>query len=91
VAAYQKFHGQGFEIVGISLDHSKEALQTFLTAKGMTWPQYFDGKGWDNEISSRFGIREVPTMWLVGKDGVLVLEDARNDLAGQVQKLLQVH
>jgi thiol-disulfide isomerase/thioredoxin len=89
VAAYQKYHGQGFEIVGISLDQDKSALQSFTKEKGMVWPQYFDGQGWDNAISSKFGIQSIPAMWLVGKDGVLVTQDGRDDLAGQVQKLLQ--
>jgi thiol-disulfide isomerase/thioredoxin len=88
VATYQKYHDQGFEIVGISLDQDKAALQAFTKAKGMVWPQYFDGKGWSNAISSRFGIQSIPAMWLVGKDGKVATQDGRDDLAGQVQKLL---
>jgi thiol-disulfide isomerase/thioredoxin len=88
VATYAKFHGKGFDIVGISLDQDKSALQTYIADNHMTWPQYFDGKGWDNAISSRFGIGEVPTMWLVGKDGKLATTNGRDDLAGQVAKLL---
>jgi hypothetical protein len=26
----------------------------------MTWPQYFDGKVWENEIAQRFGIKGIP-------------------------------
>jgi thiol-disulfide isomerase/thioredoxin len=88
VAAYQKYHAQGFEIVGISLDQNKAALTKYIADAKMPWPQYFDGKGWDNAISNRFGIRSIPAMWLVGKDGKLVTQDGRDDLAGQVAKLL---
>jgi thiol-disulfide isomerase/thioredoxin len=88
VAAYQKYHDQGFEIIGISLDQDKSALTAFTQQNGMTWPQYFDGQGWQNQISSRFGINEIPTMWLIGKDGILVTKNGRDDLAGQVGKLL---
>jgi len=88
VAAYQKYHDKGFEILGVSLDQDKGALQQYITANKMTWPQYFDGKGWDNAISSRFGIQSIPAMWLVGKDGKLVTQDGRDDLDGQVGKLL---
>jgi thiol-disulfide isomerase/thioredoxin len=88
VAAYQKYHDKGFEILGISLDQDKDALLAFTKEHGMVWPQYFDGKGWDNDISKGFGIEEVPTMWLVGKDGKLITTDAREDLAGQVDKAL---
>ena len=54
----------------------------------MAWPQYFDGKGWQNEISSRFGIQSIPAMWLVDKKGMLVETNARKDLEQKVEKLL---
>jgi thiol-disulfide isomerase/thioredoxin len=88
VAAYKKYHAQGFEVVGISLDQDKDALAAFTQAHGMVWPQYYDGSGWDNMISKPLGIDSIPAMWLVGKDGNLVTVDGRDDLAGQVGKLL---
>jgi hypothetical protein len=54
----------------------------------MTWPQYFDGKGWDNALAKKFHIHSIPTMWLVGKDGKIVSENARDDLDGAVQSAL---
>ncbi len=89
VAAYTKYHDKGFEIIGISLDQDKDALAAFTKNNGMVWPQYFDGEGWDNKISKGFGINSIPAMWLVGKDGKLVTVDGREDLAGQVDKLLK--
>jgi thiol-disulfide isomerase/thioredoxin len=89
VAAYQKYHDQGFEVVGISLDQDKDKLLAFTKQNGMVWPQYFDGKGWENSVSSKFGIDSIPAMWLVGKDGKVVTTNGRDDLAGQVDKLLK--
>jgi thiol-disulfide isomerase/thioredoxin len=88
VATYKKYHDQGFEVVGISLDQDKDALLSFTKENGMVWPQYFDGSGFDNKIASNFGIQEIPTMWLVGKDGVIITTNGRDDLAGQVAKAL---
>jgi len=88
VAAYNKYHDRGFEIVGVSLDQDKDALLAFTQENGMVWPQYFDGKGWSNDVSSSFGINSIPAMWLVGKDGVLITKNAQEDLAGQVEKAL---
>src|SRR4030095_13253599 len=50
VDAYKKLHKKGFEIVGISLDEDKAAMDAALKKLGMTWVQYFDGKGWQNKI-----------------------------------------
>ena len=55
-AAYAKYHDKGFEIVGISLDENADALKKTLAEKNMTWPQYFDGKGWDGALPQRYGI-----------------------------------
>jgi thiol-disulfide isomerase/thioredoxin len=88
VAAFKKYHDKGLEIVGISLDQDKDALQSFVKEKDMAWPQYFDGKGWDNEISTRYGIDSIPAMWLLDKKGMLVSTDASDDLDGGIAKLL---
>jgi len=88
VAAYNKYHDKGFEIVGVSLDQNKDDLLSFTKENGMVWPQYFDGKGWDNDVSKSFGINSIPAMWLVGKDGKLLTTNARDDLDGQVAKAL---
>jgi thiol-disulfide isomerase/thioredoxin len=84
-AAYDKLHDKGFEIVGISFDQDKEKLETFVKEKQMAWPQYFDGKGWQNAFGQKYGIRSIPAMWLVGKDGNLVDMNARGGLAAKVE------
>ena len=89
VAAYKQFHKDGFEIVGISLDSSKEKLLAFAEEAGMGWPQYFDGKGWENGISSRYGIQAIPTMWLLDKKGLVRFTEMRGEeLAANVKRLL---
>jgi thiol-disulfide isomerase/thioredoxin len=89
VATYNQFHKDGFEIVGISLDQSKERLIGFTKQAGMTWPQYFDGKLWANEISTRYGINAIPAAWLVDKKGFVRSTETRGTaLARQVKTLL---
>ncbi len=85
---YAKLNPRGFEIVGISLDSNEDKLTKFIKDKEMPWPQYFDGQGWKNKISTRYGIRSIPAMWLVDKEGNLVDKNARHDLEKKVEKLL---
>jgi thiol-disulfide isomerase/thioredoxin len=87
-AAYAKFHARGFEIVGISLDEDGVALKRVLKTKKIAWPQFFDGRGWDNEIAHRFGVTALPTTWLVNKEGMLVEVNAE-DLAEKIEALLR--
>ena len=87
-AAYEKRHATGFEIVGISFDDDKTKLQGFVAKAETKWPQYFDGKGWENKFGQQFGIHSIPAMWLVDKKGNLRDLNGRDDLAGKVEKLL---
>ncbi|MDD2710856.1 MAG: TlpA disulfide reductase family protein [Verrucomicrobiae bacterium] len=86
--AFQKHHSKGLEIIGISLDKDREKLLAFLKEKGMTWPQYFDGKGWNNEISSKHGIDSIPTMWLIDKEGRLISKNVRGNLNRDIEQAL---
>ncbi|MBL9139689.1 MAG: TlpA family protein disulfide reductase [Verrucomicrobiales bacterium] len=88
-AAYARLQPLGFEIVGISFDQEKEALTKFVQRENMTWPQFFDGKGWGNQFGQAFGIESIPTMWLVDKNGILRDQNAREDLEAKVSKLLE--
>ncbi len=86
--AYEKYHSKGFEVVGISFDSDKQRLTQFVQSHEMPWPQYFDGQTWGNKFGQQYAIDSIPTMWLVDKNGNLYTENARDDLAGQVEKLL---
>ncbi|HTH46929.1 MAG TPA: TlpA disulfide reductase family protein [Candidatus Limnocylindria bacterium] len=87
-AAYAKLHDQGFEIVGISFDQEKDALEAFVKKHEMPWPQYFDGEGWQNKFGQEFGIMGIPAMWLVDKQGNLHDLEGRDGLEAKVEKLL---
>jgi thiol-disulfide isomerase/thioredoxin len=81
-ATYEKLHDKGLEVIGISLDDDKDALQNFIKKRGVVWPQYCDGKGWNNEFSFRFGINSVPTLWIIDKKGILRATNSHDDEDG---------
>jgi thiol-disulfide isomerase/thioredoxin len=87
-AAYEKLHAHGFEVVGISLDDKEAPLRHFISEKALPWPQYFDGKGWENKFAVQYGISGIPTMWLVGKGGNLRDSNARFNLEQRIRQLL---
>ena len=88
VEMFKKYHDQGLEVVGVSLDENKEAMLEFAKKQGMTWPQFYDGNKWNNEISKSFGISSIPTIWLVDRHGFVATTDRGADLSVQVEKLL---
>jgi len=88
VSTYNTFHNRGFEVIGISLDMDRSRLDSVTAQQRMPWPQYFDGKAWSNNIATQYGIHEIPTMWLIDKNGKLADANAREDLPDKVAKLL---
>ncbi len=86
-AAYEKLNPKGFEIVGISLDREKEALDKVVTEEKMKWPQHFDTSE-ENKFAKEFEIESIPTMWLVDKKGNLRDLNARENVVEKIEKLL---
>jgi len=83
IATYQKFHSQGFEIIGVSLDSDRAKLDAFLKkTDGMTWAQYFDGQGWQNKVAGQYGVESIPFTILVGADGKIIGTGLRGEALG---------
>ncbi|HNC25062.1 MAG TPA: TlpA disulfide reductase family protein, partial [Opitutaceae bacterium] len=100
-AVYEKYHGQGFEIAGISFDQahdpahpakrqkSADELLAFTVENQMPWPQYYDGLYWQNVYGKKYGIQAIPAMFLLDREGKLVSTNARGPkLEKEVKRLL---
>ncbi len=88
-SVYKKYHGKGFEIVGISLDQSRDKLDAYLAQQGIEWPQYFDGKWWNNDVAQMYGIKSIPSTLLVDREGKIRYKSLRGrQLETAVEKLL---
>lgn len=71
-AAYERFHPKGFEVVGISLDGSREAWLKSVEQLELPWPQLCDLKGWSNAAAGLYGIRIIPQTILFDPEGKVV-------------------
>ena len=72
IAAYQKYRPWGFDVIGISLDEDRSAVVNYTAATGMTWPQFFDGQGWDNKLAKQYGVHSIPMSYLLDRNGVII-------------------
>ena len=68
---YEKYKEDNFQIIGISLDESRNTLVSYLEKEGITWPQFFDGNGWKNQVAQMYGISAIPHMYLIDGEGVV--------------------
>jgi len=87
---YRDYHSKGFEILGVSQDESKEAMEAAARRFGMTWRQQFDGRGRANVVSDYYGVRSIPRMYLIGRDGKVVrrIVGGGQELEKALKKLL---
>ncbi len=86
---YAKFHTQGLEIIGVSLDEDQQKLESFIKQKNLTWQQFFDGKGWQNKLAAKYGISSIPATYLLDGAGKIIGKDLRGEhLENAVAKAL---
>jgi len=85
---YDQYHDQGFDVVGISLDRSRDDLEKFLAKKKLPWATLYAGDGVKNPNAVYYGIMGIPTVILVGRDGKVVSLSARGPELGRLLKEL---
>ncbi|PTS89716.1 hypothetical protein DBR27_22480 [Flavobacterium sp. HMWF030] len=79
VQAYKTYHGKGFEVLGISLDDKKNLWEKAIEKDGLTWTHVSDLKGWKNDVAVLYGVKLVPTNYLIGPDGKIVAKNLREE------------
>lgn len=77
VAAYNRFKGKGFTVLGVSFDSNKDAWLAAIQKDNLTWPHVSDLKGWGNEAGKIFSITSIPQNLLLDKDGKIVAKNLR--------------
>jgi len=89
--AYEKYHAKGFEVVGISLDEDRDALEKFVTEQKIPWPILYEkpvGEGWRHPLSTFYGISGIPTVILIGREGNVITLNARGEKLGEQLAIL---
>ncbi len=90
IKIYKENHEKGLELLGVSCDRSKEALEKYLKENPeMAWPQLFEKgqEGW-HKLATEYGVQGIPTMFLIDKKGVVRSVEARETMEEMIPKLL---
>ena len=82
VAAYQKYHSRGFNIVGVSFDQDKDAWLKAIANLKMPWVHLSDLKGWGNKAVDIYDIHSIPASLLINPEGIIVARDLRGPALG---------
>ncbi len=85
---YAKYKSKGVEIVGINLDEKREDCIDYVKTAGLDWIITFEGKGEADPSANKYGIFQLPSVWVIGKDGKVFSTNAQADLEGTIKRAL---
>lgn len=85
VKLYQTYHPKGVEFVGVSMDTNVEAWQTAIKQYGIEYLQVSELKKFkETDISKAYGIKWIPSLVVIGKDGKVLLSTVLSEKVGRL-------
>jgi len=75
IKIYPKYKDKGFEILGVSLDEHRNDWQKAVKQDKINWLQVNDNGGHNAMTAERWNIYQIPTSYLIDKDGKVVAMD----------------
>ncbi|MCI5057914.1 MAG: TlpA family protein disulfide reductase [Flavobacteriales bacterium] len=84
VRAYEKYSkakfksAKGFEIYSVSLDRNKGRWVGAIEMDKLNWKYHVsDLKAWQSEAARTYGVRSIPTNFLINEEGVIIAKGLR--------------
>lgn len=72
---YQAYKNKGFDVFAVSLDQTKEAWLQGIADDQLPWTQTSDLKYWHSAPAALYGVRAIPSNFLIDKNGVIVAKN----------------
>lgn len=76
VNAQKQFAKSGVTFIGVNFDSDPSKVSPFVLEQKLTWPQIvFENesqRGWNNPISTFYGIMDIPAIWVIDGQGQVV-------------------
>ncbi len=72
IELYEKYNNQGLGVVGISWDRNRNNWLQGIKKLNIPWLQLSDVNGRESAIGKLYGVRSIPSIWIIDQDGVIV-------------------
>jgi peroxiredoxin len=90
VAAFNKYKGKNFTILGVSLDKEKDPWQKAIAADNLTWTHVSDLQFWNSLAVKTFNFQGIPYNVLIDPQGKIIAEALRGqDLDKKLAEVLK--
>jgi peroxiredoxin len=91
-AIYPTLKAKGFEIYGISIDENTEDWKKAVAADKISWLQVNENGGWNAPVANLWKIDQIPTSYLLDKQGKIVARDLEGrQLEAKINHLLNAN
>ena len=77
VELYKKYKEDGFEILGVSLDKTKDRWEQAIAKDKLTWTHVSDLKGWQNAVAQMYSVKSIPHTVLLDEEGKIIARKLR--------------
>lgn len=92
VRLYKLYNNDGFNIIGVSLDRTKEQWEQAVEDDSLLWTQVSNLNFWNDPIARRYSIRAIPQSYLINQDGIVIGKNLRgNDLEEKIKFALSLN
>ena len=92
VRLYKLYNNNGFNIIGVSLDRTKEQWEQAVEDDSLLWTQVSNLNFWNDPIARRYSIRAIPQSYLINQDGIVIGKNLRgNDLEEKIKFALSLN
>ena len=79
-AVFEKYgKREDFAMIGLSLDKEVEKPMTYAKQNGCEWVDGFLGDWGKDEVTKKYGVTGIPSIWLIDPDGKVVASRLRGD------------
>ena len=66
---YWKYQDRGLNLVGVALDEKSATVESFVSQKGIFWPEVCDGKAEAGEIPKLYNVNGTPDLYVIDRAG----------------------
>ena len=92
VRLYKKYNQNGFDIIGVSLDRTKEQWEQAIEDDNLLWTQVSNLSFWNDPVARRYSIRAIPQSYLIDNTGTVIGKNLRgNDLEERIKFALSLN
>ena len=89
VRLHKKYKDEGFDIIGVSLDRTREQWEQAVIDDNLPWTQVSNLNFWNDPVARRYSIRAIPQSYLLNKDGLVMGKNLRGqELEDRILSLL---